>query len=289
MTPAPSGRGESLAPVRPITPRRVRFSYGDVPRHWLDGRPGLSHLANALHVLFPPGEKWFVRLANRALPQLSDPALASATRGFLGQEALHARAHEEFCRVLAAQGYPVAKMQEVVEREIVRRERILPFGLQLAVVSGIEHYTSALGAWVFERNVFDGAQPDLQDLFLWHAAEEIEHKCVAFDLREALAPGYARRILGLVFATIGVLAAWTILGLVFLRNDPETTLGAYLRDQWRAVREGKSPWGYIARAFLRYLRPGFHPSQEENLHYAEAYLARSPAVRALSESGTAAA
>lgn len=266
----------------PIVPRRVRFPFENASRHWLDGRPALTHLGNALHVLFPPGEKWFVRLANKALPELTDPGLQAATRGFVGQEALHARTHEAFCAVLERQGFPAARMSRWTEREIARRERLLPFSMQLAVVSGIEHYTSALGAWAFERHVFEGAEPALRDLFLWHAAEEIEHQCVAFDLREALAPGYARRIAGLLMATVGILGAWTILSLVFFHNDPDAKLGAFLRDQWRAFREGKTPFGSMARAFVRYLRPGFHPAQAQNLHLAEAYLAQSPAVRALS-------
>jgi hypothetical protein len=267
--------------ARPIVPRRVCFAFEGVGRHWLAGRPGMTHQANALHVLFPPGEKWFVRIANKALPQLSDPTLAASTRGFLGQEALHARSHESFFGTLRAQGFPVEKMEAVLDREIARRERLLPYGMQLAVISGIEHYTAALGAWAFERGVFDGAHPALADLFLWHASEEIEHKCVAFDLREALAPGYARRTLGLVFATLGILVAWTIVGSVFVRTDPETTFRAALADQWRAFWEGKTPFGTMARAFVRYLRPGFHPSQTDDLRLAEEYLARSPAVRAL--------
>jgi predicted metal-dependent hydrolase len=265
-----------------ILPRRVRFDFDGVPRHWLDGRPGLTHQANALHLVFPPGERWFVRTANKALPQLTDPALAAATRGFLGQEALHARSHESFFDTLRGQGFPVDEATAVLEREFKRRERLLPFRLQLAVISGIELYTAALGAWAFERHVFDGAHPALADLFLWHAAEEIEHKCVAFDLREALAPGYLRRILGLVLATIGVLVAWTVLGLVLVKKDPETTFRAAGKDLRRAFREGKSPFGYMARAFLLYLRPSFHPSQSDDLRLAADYLARSPAVRALS-------
>lgn len=265
-----------------IVPRRVRFAFEGVERHWLAGRPGLTHQGNALHVLFPPGEKWFVRIANKALPRLKDrPELAAATRGFLGQEGLHARSHEDFFATLQKHGFPVAKIESVLEREIQRRERILPYEMQLAVISGIEHYTSTLGSWAFERHVFDDAHPVVKDLFLWHAAEEIEHKSVAFDLREALAPGYARRVVGLLFATIGVMVAWTILGFVFVKNDPETSFRATLRDQWHALWEGKTPYGTIARAFFQYLRPGFHPSQTNDLALAEDYLARSPAVRAI--------
>lgn len=271
----------SAAEPSPLLPRHVRFCFDGVPLHWLAGRPSMTHQANALHVLFPPGEKWFVRLTKRSLPRITDPALAAATRGFLAQEAIHARSHEGFFETLRAQGFRVDRMEAVLERDIARHERRLSFEMQLAVISGIEHYTAALGAFAFERHLFDGAHPALADLFLWHASEEIEHKCVAFDLREALAPGYARRILGLVLATLGILVAWTVLGIVFVRHDPETTLRAALADHWRALREGKTPFGWMARAFVRYLRPGFHPSQSDDHHLAQAYLARSPAVRAL--------
>jgi predicted metal-dependent hydrolase len=154
--------------------------------------------------------------------------------------------------------------------------------LQIAVISGVEHYTAALGRWAFERNVFDGADPMLRDLFLWHCAEEVEHKSVDFDLRAAVAPGYALRLLGMLLATLGLVLSWTILGAILVRQDEQTTTRAVLRDLWRAHREGKAPFGTIARAFIQYLHPLFHPSQSDDIRYARAYLAESAAVSAWS-------
>lgn len=265
----------------PIIPRRVTFSWQQPPIHWLDGRPGMTHVANALHLLFPPGERWFARAGHRLLPRIQDPKLIADARGFMGQEGNHARTHDTFLAILAAQGFRLRNVSEFLERDFERHGRILPLKLQIAIISGVEHYTAALGRWAFERGVFDGADPMLRDLFLWHAAEELEHKSVAFDLRQATAPGYARRIIGMCIATFGLVVSWTILGAILVAQDRETTTGEVLRDLARAHRQGKAPWGTIVRAFFQYLRPGFHPSQDDDLHYARAYLAESPAVAAL--------
>lgn len=264
-----------------ITPRRVRFDWQDTSAHWLDGRPGLTHMGNALHLLFPPGERWFARVSHQLLPKVGDPELAAAVKGFMGQEGNHARTHENFLAVLEQQGLNVGPVARFLERDFQRRERLLPLKLQISIISGIEHYTAALGRWAFESHVFDGAAPVLRDLFLWHAAEEIEHKSVAFDLREAVAPGYALRIVGLLLATFGIITAWFLLGAILVRHDSRTTAGAALRDMARAHREGKAPLATILRGFFQYLRPGFHPNQDDDLHYAEAYLAESAAVQAL--------
>jgi predicted metal-dependent hydrolase len=198
----------------------------------------------------------------------------------MGQEGNHARTHESFLAVLELQGFRLRPAAKFLERDFQRNERYLPLKLQIAVISGVEHYTAALGHWAFERNVFDGADPVLRDLFLWHCAEELEHKSVAFDLRAATAPGYVLRLLGMLLATTGLLVAWTILGAILVRQDEQTTTRAVLRDLRRAQREGKAPFGTIARAFIRYLNPRFHPSQDNDICYARAYLAESAAVDA---------
>lgn len=276
----------NVEPPHPtITPRRVTFEWRQPPRHWLDGRPGMTHMANALHLLFPPGERWFARVAHRLLPQVHDPQLIADAKGFMGQEGNHARTHDAFLAVLAAQGFRLRAVSKFIERDFQRNERMMPLKLQVATISGVEHYTAALGRWAFERGVFDGAEPALRDLFLWHAAEELEHKSVAFDLRAATAPGYVTRVIGLILATTGLVISWTLLGAILVRQDPETTASAALRDLARAHRQGKAPFATIARAFVQYLRPGFHPSEDDDLHYARAYLAESPAVAALGRGG----
>lgn len=67
----------------------------------------------------------------------------------------------------------------------------------------------------------------------------------------------------------------------FLRADPTTSEAPTYRAFRRAARRGRLPTlGRVARAVPRYLRRGYHPSQEASTAQARAYLATSPAVRA---------
>src|SRR5687768_10365476 len=90
---------------RPMpTPRRLRLDYTAIPRHWLGGDPVSTHVANGVNLLFPAGERFFVRSVNRYLDQLKDPKLVARVRGFFGQEGRHARAHEDTFETMRAQG-----------------------------------------------------------------------------------------------------------------------------------------------------------------------------------------
>ena len=74
--------------------RKVRFDFTDTPLHWVPNEPEASHIMNTLHILLPAGEFWFCRVYNQALKQVTDPALREEVRGFIRQEAQHARAHD---------------------------------------------------------------------------------------------------------------------------------------------------------------------------------------------------
>ena len=60
----------------------------------------------------------------------------------------------------------------------------------------------------FTQGMLDAADPAMQQLLAWHAAEEIEHKAVAFDVLQQIDPSYALRIAGLVYATVMLGGFW---------------------------------------------------------------------------------
>ena len=61
--------------ARPIRPRSPRFDFREVPRHWLASSGLATHIANGANLLFPSGERFFVRSVRHYLPQLDDPTL----------------------------------------------------------------------------------------------------------------------------------------------------------------------------------------------------------------------
>src|SRR5688572_16111039 len=100
-----------------ITPRRVDFAFDEsIPRHWFAGNPLATHVANGLNLLFPAGERYFVRSVKRYLSRIDDPKLREEIRGFFGQEGRHANEHERFFRILEAQGYEIRTFLDRYER-----------------------------------------------------------------------------------------------------------------------------------------------------------------------------
>ena len=74
--------------------RDVEFDLSQTPLHWIPGSPVSSNMITVLNLLLPEGERWFVETFNEALPLIKDERLATAMRGFVGQEAMHAEVHD---------------------------------------------------------------------------------------------------------------------------------------------------------------------------------------------------
>lgn len=78
-----------------LRPRNVSFGWEDTPLHWLPGEPFAGHMINVLHLLLPAGERWFVHVYKQVLPHIKDEQLRADVVGFIGQEAMHATAHDD--------------------------------------------------------------------------------------------------------------------------------------------------------------------------------------------------
>lgn len=75
--------------------RNVSFGWEGTPLHWLPGDPFATHTINVLHLLLPAGERWFVHVYKQVLPYIKDEQLRADVVGFIGQEAMHAAAHDD--------------------------------------------------------------------------------------------------------------------------------------------------------------------------------------------------
>ena len=98
----PDGAARALFPVR-----KMGFSFDEVPRRWFYDSVLVSDLVNALNLLFPAGERFFVRSVKHYVPQLRDPELRARVRAFFGQEGSHGHEHERAFEMLESQGYEV--------------------------------------------------------------------------------------------------------------------------------------------------------------------------------------
>lgn len=261
--------------VPEIRIRNVRIPFVDVPRHWFAGHPSATHLANALNMLFPAGERFFIRSVGHYLDRFEDdPDMQAQIRAFFGQEGSHAREHRRFFAVLESQGFEVSHFlsaYEWVSFGVI--ERLMPPVLRLATTAAAEHFTASLADNALRSDVFQRIHPEMRDLLLWHAAEEIEHKAVAYDVLQQVSSSYAVRAAGLTAATVLLVSWWMIAFAMFVRQD-----GMTLREALRALRETglrgrhRPPQAVLRDAIKRYLEPDFHPWNDDNIELARQFL-----------------
>jgi predicted metal-dependent hydrolase len=269
-----------MAHAAPV-PRSPSFDFSSAPRRWLAGDPVATHLVNAVNLLFPAGERFFVRSVHRHLPRVADPALLARARGFEKQEGHHARAHEQWFAALEAQGFEVRGLLAAYQGLCYGAlEKVAPAALSLSVTAAAEHFTALMARDALALGVLERASPELKRLLLWHAAEELEHKSVAFDVLAAVAPGYPLRAAGMLLAGPLLGGLWAAAALALLWQERRLPCEpAAPRLEQQAGRRPGSVREIFARVFLRgvldYLRPGFHPDEIDDAPLFEGFLANA--------------
>src|SRR3954462_9254268 len=88
-------------------PRKLDVDLSKVPRHWLAGNPVATAISNGINMLFPDGERFFVRSVHYYLEQIDDPELRAQVKAFFKQEGHHASAHDDFNAVLRTHGFEI--------------------------------------------------------------------------------------------------------------------------------------------------------------------------------------
>jgi predicted metal-dependent hydrolase len=265
----PTRRPKSNGTTRPSIERRtLSFDVdGEPAGRWHRNNPYVSHFFNGLSLMFPEGERFFMRSVARVRTQVRDPQLQRAITAFLAQEGMHSREHVKYNRALRRQGYPT-RLLELVTRVALRSTEVMSARWQLAVTCGFEHFTATLADTVLrDQAILEGAEPEFAALWRWHCAEEIEHKSVAFDVYEELAPGligYLRRVIIMLFLTANFLPYSMVHQIVLASGD---RIVPHPREVARAVqffwtRPGLVPRGL--RLYLDYFRPGFQPWDHDN-------------------------
>jgi predicted metal-dependent hydrolase len=247
-----------------ITPRDLGVDFSSVPRHWHANSVVATGISNGVNMLFPHGERFFVRSVKYFMDRVDlGPELRAQIKGFFGQEGRHAKEHDRFNEILRTQGYEIDQFLEQYTRFASWLESKMSPKLNLAITAAAEHFTAILAEGAFRKDVLDECHPSMRMLLAWHAAEEIEHKAVAFDVLQKVDPSYALRIAGLVFATV-LLTSWWAYGAITLLRQDGVTWRSFVRD----VRSAPERDPFIRRVFVRgirkYLGRDFHPSQMPN-------------------------
>ncbi|MCO5248526.1 MAG: metal-dependent hydrolase [Chitinophagales bacterium] len=245
--------------------------------------PYMTHFVNSMHVVFPEGEKFFIRSVRRFLKEVKDPDLKANIRGFCGQEGVHAKEHENFWEVMRSQNLHPDSFGELINTYYFSNkysiENIILNGfnalsprlgekMNLSITAGLEHYTAIIAKAVFEEPILTNKSmaPEMLELLHWHACEEIEHKAVCFDVLQEVDDSYAIRIGGMLIAS-ATLWSSLIIGMAYFlyqddeRNAPkQVSIGSEFVNRVILGKMGKG----LANNLFKYFKKDFHPDQIED-------------------------
>lgn len=230
---------------------------------WCGGDAFRSAFFNALSMSFPVGEQYFidsVRNGLKAVPAERQQALAAEVQGFIGQEATHRRLHGLFNDNLEKLGFRNTIAQRAVRR--IRRQAHVDLRNHVAGTAATEHFTALFADWMLRHpEVLDGAEPRLKLLWMWHSAEESEHRSTAFEVYRALGGSQRWRVRVFRYVSVVFLVDVMRQTLRNLWHDGSLWKVSTWRSGWQLLM---SPGGMLRgnyAAWRDYMAPAFHPRQ----------------------------
>ena len=243
-----------------IKVRRLTFNPKAIRRHYFADSPVMSHLLTALSSTFPIGEQFFVHSVRNVRDRVKDERLQAQIAAFIGQEAMHSKAHSEFNDAWRRDDYQLDRFQAWLARRDEFIRTVHP-KLQLAITCAFEHFTALLGGYILRHpEVLDTLDEDAIKLWVWHAIEEIEHRAVAFDTYQAVYKDdkVRRNVMRSVttgFASLTFYSASRLFMQDWKKSLPKVTgnlYGFYLISKMLIS---------LIPEYLSYYKADFHPSE----------------------------
>jgi predicted metal-dependent hydrolase len=234
---------------------------GDIPKYWFGGDAFKSRFFDAMSLLFPEGEKFFISCVRDYRDQITDPQLLAEVKDFIYQEGQHGMVHTQFNNRLKAQGIAVDRILETQKGIMFGffRKRF-PKTFTLGQTAAAEHMTALMAHGFFSNGMFADADPRIRAMYAWHAVEEIEHKAVAFDVFKKVARGsyFTRAISMMLVSFTFPFHVFAIMRHMFTVDGLQNRGRVWLKGLWWLYGWG-GLYPRLLPSYLAYYRPGFHP------------------------------
>lgn len=258
-----------------ITVRRPQFNPKAIRRHYFANSPVMSHLLTALSSTFPIGEQFFVHSVRNVRDQVKDERLQAQIAAFIGQEAMHSKAHADFNDAWRRDNYNLDRFQAWLGRKDDYVKNLHP-KIQLAITCAFEHFTALLGGYILRHpEVLSTLDEDAVKLWVWHAIEEIEHRSVAFDVYQAVYGDDKIRRMIMRSVTTGFASLTFYSAAKLFMQDKKNSLPKVGGNIFGVYLLGKM-FIQMMPEYLSYFKTGFHPSDidyTEILQYWKARMA----------------
>lgn len=247
----------------PPTVRRIRFDFdGDVdPDRWHHRLPEFGAGANAVSLLMPHAEPFVISAVRRGLRECDTPSseLTEATKSWAAQEAAHFAQHRTFNARLTERSL-FARLLDRVACAMFAMFARRSSGFGVAFAAAFELVAFSAARWTEDglRRYFDGADERSATLFLWHLAEEIEHKGVVHDVMVAHPTAAKKLPLALVIAFISLMGFTALGGVALFVRTP----AALNPIRWARLISWGFSMGFVVLPVLAgSLTSEFHPNQ----------------------------
>ena len=270
-------------------PRRKSFDIeAALATDWHGGSAFKTAWFNAMSMLFPLGEKFFIDSVRHFAGDIEDPKLLEEIAAFQAQEATHRRQHQRYNEMLCElRGYDLDRIERNERERIDWAYRELTARRRLAGTTASEHLTAILAdEMLTQKEPMAGADPVIAGLWMWHGIEETEHKAVAFDVHVAIGGPVSERRHALILNTF------------FFLKDTMRNLCIMLQQAGKlwSIREWATGFNYlfikpgvlrrIVIPWFRFMRKDFHPWQHDNRYLIDAWEQREAATNSpATESG----
>lgn len=246
--------------------RKMDFDFTRVPKYLYDENPLASYFWLVLQAKFPDGEQFFIDSVRALRDKVDDEALQSDISAFIGQEAMHGRAHRLANeKLMEVHGIDIIRTQERTKTLMKVFTRMHSPKQCLAATAGAEHLTASLARFLLRHPDYLAGFRDetIRKLVMWHALEEREHRSVAFDVYMKSGGDYRTRVVMYVWF-IAFMAPFVIIDMIRLMAKDGS-----LRDI-RGIRKGlKLLFGrggllsHSGPALRDYFRRDFHPNDDD--------------------------
>lgn len=243
-----------------ITVRRPQFNPKAIRRHYFANSPVMSHVLTALSSTFPIGEQFFVHSVRNVRDQVKDERLQAQIAAFIGQEAMHSKAHAEFNDAWRREDYNLDRFQAWLARKDSYVKNLHP-KIQLAITCAFEHFTALLGGYILRHpEVLSTLDDDAVKLWVWHAIEEIEHRAVAFDVYQAVYGDDRIRRMIMRSVTTGFASLTFYSASKLFMQDRKKSLPKVGGNLFGAYLLGKMLVQMLPE-YLSYYKKDFHPAE----------------------------
>ena len=200
-----------------LTYEPVRFDFGagfDVV--WHKRLPEFSAAANGVSLLMPYVEPYVVRSIRLASGSLPEPLRAEAQL-YVRQEGQHHAQHRRFNDLLVDHVPALSWSESLMARVYGWLGNRPSMAFSVGFAAGFETVAYAAARWTADNyeTVMPGADPEPARLFLWHLAEEVEHKSVAIDVFRAIG-GRKRTYLSAMLLSAVLLAVFSLVNTTLI-------------------------------------------------------------------------